>query len=190
MIFNQRKCKCQCITRKKTPVEHPYALNEVALETLQDENYPGVRVSRELSLKKQVIEQSSKALVKSSNKLLQFVMRSSRETRNERTRRCLFLTIVRAHLGYPTQIWSPQTVDLIKRVERVQRRATKYILNLPYHCEVTYEDPLQATNLLPVSFWHEYLDLTFFFKMKVNGMVWCSLYKQLIYYQLVSGMNI
>ena len=33
--FNQMKCKCQCITRKKTTVEHPYTLNEVALETLQ-----------------------------------------------------------------------------------------------------------------------------------------------------------
>ena len=75
--------------------------------------------------------------------------------------------------GYATQIWAPQTIELIKRVERVQRRATKYILNLPYHCEVTYEDRLQATNLLPVSFWHEYLDLTFFFKM-VNGMVCVS----------------
>ena len=152
LTFNQMNCKCQCITRKKTSVEHPYALNEVALETLQEEKDLGVGASSELSLKKQVIEQSSKA-----NKLLQFVRRSSREIRNERTRRCLLLTIVRAHLGYATQIWAPQTIDLIKRVERVQRRARKYILNLPYHCEVTYEDRPQATNLLPVSFGHEYL---------------------------------
>ena len=149
--FNQMRCKCQCITRKKTTVEHPHTLNEVALETLQEEKDLGVGASSELSLKKQVIEQSSKA-----NKLLQFVRRSFREIRNERTR-CLFLTIVRAHLGYATQIWAPQTIDLIKRVERAQRRARKYMLNLPYHCEVTYEDRLQATNLLPVSFWHECL---------------------------------
>ena len=55
----------------------------------------------------------------------------------------------------------------------MQRRPTKDILNLPYHCEVAYGDCLQATNLLPVSFSHEYLDLTFFFKM-VNGMVCVS----------------
>ena len=94
--FNQMKCKCQCITRKKTTVEHPYTLNEVALETLQEEKDFGVWVSSELSLKKQVIEQSSKV-----NKLLGFVRRSSREIRNERARRCLFLTIVRPTLATP-----------------------------------------------------------------------------------------
>ena len=168
LTFNQMKCKCQRITRKKTPVQHPYALNELELETLHEEKDLGVWVSSELSWKKQVIELSSK-----TNKLMGFERRSSREIRNERTRRCLFLTIVRPHLGYATQIWAPQAIELIKRVERVQRRATKCILNLPYHCEVTYEDRLQATNLLPVCFWHEYLDLTFFCKM-VNGMVCVS----------------
>ena len=82
-------------------------------------------------------------------------------------------SVVRPHLGYATQIWAPQTIELIKRVERVQRRATKFILNLPFHCELTYEDRLQATDLLPISFWHEYLDLTFFFKL-FNGLVCVS----------------
>ena len=50
----------------------------------------------------------------------------------------LYKYMVRPHLGFATQIWAPQTIELIKRVERVQRRGTKYILNLPYHCEVTY----------------------------------------------------
>ena len=99
LIFNQMKCKCQRITRKKTPVEHPHALNELAFETLHEEKDFGVWVSSELTWKKQVIEQSSKA-----NKLLGFMRRSSREIRNEQTRRCLFLTIVRPHLGYATQI--------------------------------------------------------------------------------------
>jgi hypothetical protein len=44
----------------------------------------------------------------------------------------LYLAIVRPHLGYATQVWSPQSIDLIRRVERVQRRATKVILNLPF----------------------------------------------------------
>jgi hypothetical protein len=30
------------------------------------------------------------------------------------------IAIARPHLGYATQIWAPQTIDLIKRVERVQ----------------------------------------------------------------------
>ena len=52
----------------------------------------------------------------------------------------------------------------------MQRRATKFILNLPFGCEMTYKLRLKATNLLPISFLHEYQDLMFFFKM-VNGLV-------------------
>jgi hypothetical protein len=168
LTFNQMKCKCQRITRKKTPVEYPYALNGSVLAAANQEKDLGVWVSNELCLKKQVVEQTSKA-----NKLLVFVRRSSREIRSQRTRRCLFLSVVRPHLGYATQILAPQTIELIKRVERVQRRATKFILNLLFHCKLTYEDRLQAIDLLPISFWHEYLDLTFFFKM-FNGLACVS----------------
>ena len=72
------------------------------------------------------------------------------------TCRTLYLSIVRCHLGYATQVWSPQSIGLLKRVENVQRRATKLILKLPFHCDVTYKTRLQLTNLLPISYWHEF----------------------------------
>ena len=46
----------------------------------------------------------------------------------------------------------------------MQRRATKQILKLPFRCEVTYKTRLQLTNLLPISYWHEFLDIFFFYK--------------------------
>ena len=58
----------------------------------------------------------------------------------------------------------------IKRVENVQRRATKLILKLPFRCDVTYKTRLQLTNLLPISYWHEFLDIVFFYKA-VNNLV-------------------
>ena len=86
------------------------------------------------------------------------------------TRRTLYLSIVRCHLGYATQVWSPQSIGLLKRVENVQRRATKLILKLPFRCDVTYKTRLQLTNLLPISYWHEFLDIVFFYKA-VNNLV-------------------
>ena len=65
LTFNQMKCKCQRITRKKTPVEYPYALNGSVLAAANQEKDLGVWVSNELCWKKQVVEQTSKA-----NKLL------------------------------------------------------------------------------------------------------------------------
>ena len=79
--------------------------------------------------------------------------------------------IVWCHLGYATQVWSPQFIGLLKRVENVQRHATKLILKLPFHCDVTYKTRLQLTNLFPISYWHEFLDIVFFYKAVYNYQV-------------------
>ena len=60
---------------------------------------------------------------------------------------------------------------LNKRVENVQRRATKPILKLPFRCNVTYKTRLQLTNLLPISYWHEFFDIVFFCKAVKNRLV-------------------
>ena len=66
------------------------------------------------------------------NKLLGFVRRNSRFIHSISVRRTLYLGLVRAHLGYATQVWAPQGIELISKLERIQRRATKFILCLPF----------------------------------------------------------
>ena len=89
---------------------------------------------------------------------------------SSQTRRTLYLSIVRCHLGYATQVWSRQSIGLLRRVENVQHRATKLMLKLPFRCHVAYKTRLQLTNLLPISYSHEFLDIVFFFKA-VNNLV-------------------
>ena len=120
LIFNQSKCKYQCITRKKSPVQPTYNINETPLESCDTEKDLGVWVSSNLTSDKQVTEQRAKA-----NKLLGFVRRASRYIQSTQTRRVLYLSIVRCHLGYSTQVWLPQSIGLLKRVENVQPLATK-----------------------------------------------------------------
>ena len=50
----------------------------------------------------------------------------------------------------------------------MQRRATKLILKLLFRCDVTYKTRLQLTNLLSTSYWHEFLDIVFFYKAVHN----------------------
>lgn len=88
---------------------------------------------------------------------------------SKRVSYCIFLSSG-AILATQPQVWSPQSIGLLKRVEHVQRRATKLILKLPFHCDVTYKTRLQLTNLLPISYWHEFLDIVFFYKI-VNNLV-------------------
>ena len=82
---------------------------------------------------KQVSEQCAKA-----NKLLGFVRRVSRYIQSTQTRRTLYLSIVRCLLGYATQVWSPQSIGLLKRVENMQRRYEIYISTFIFHTRVLH----------------------------------------------------
>jgi hypothetical protein len=93
--------------------------------------------------------------------MLGFIKRSTRTIKNFKVRRTLYITLVRSQMGYATQVWSPQTIGLIARLERVQRRASKYILDLPFLCESSYTQRLIDLVFLPLSYWHEYLDMLF-----------------------------
>ena len=152
LIFNQSRCKYHCITRKRLPVQPTYTINETPLElaTQRKTLESGCQAILPRT-DKQASEQCAKA-----NKFLGFVRRVSRYIQSTQTRRTLYLSIVRCHLGYATQVWLPQSTGLLKCVENVQRRATKLILKLPIRCDVTYKTPLQLTNLLPISYWHEF----------------------------------
>ena len=114
---------------------------------------------------KQVNEQSPR-----SNKLLRHLKRNTRFILRTEVRRTLHLPLVSPHLGYATQIWAPQSIELIVRLERIQRRATKFILKLPYSYNISYKSRLQTLNLIPICYWHEVLDLTFYFKL-THGLV-------------------
>ena len=105
--------------------------------------------------------------------MLGFLRRAATEITDIKIRRTLYLSIVRSTLGYATQVWSPQSIDLITRTERIQRRATKFILKLPYVCGETYKDRLISLNLLPITYWHEFLDIMFFFKA-INNIITVS----------------
>ena len=57
--------------------------------------------------------------------------------------------------------------------DQVQRitKTSKFILGLPFMCDLSHKDRLISTELLPLSYWHEYLDLIFFFKA-ITGSSW------------------
>ena len=77
---------------------------------------------------------------------------------------------MRSQLAYASQVWAPQSMEVIARLERIQRKASKYILDLTFISSTTYSDCLNQLQLLPLTFWHEYFDFIFFFKC-VNGII-------------------
>ena len=103
-----------------------------------------------------------------ANKLLGLIRRSTLELTDINARKFLYLQLVRSNFAYASQVWFPQTVKLVEDVEKVQRRATKYILNLGFLTDVSYESRLKDLDMLPMTYWHEYLDLILLYKILNN----------------------
>ena len=164
--LNASKCKVLRVTRKHNKVIYPYKLScETILTSTDCERDLGVLTSPDLSWLRHIDHQCSKA-----NKILGYVRRSTLDIKSTTVRRTLYLSLVRAQLCYGSQIWAPQTITGIQQAERLQRRATKFILNLPFRCNATYEERLLQLDLIPLSYWHEYLDMIFFFKL-IHGII-------------------
>ena len=61
----------------------------------------------------------------------------------------LYLTLVRSQLMYCTPIWRPYLHKDIQNIERIQRRATKFILN---DYDSNYKTRLLTLKLLPLMY--------------------------------------
>ena len=73
----------------------------------------------------------------------------------------LYITLVRSQLIYCTQLWRPHLIKDILNIERVQWRATKYILN-DYVSD--YKTTLLKLKLLPLMYFLEIQDIMFVIK--------------------------
>ena len=100
------------------------------------------------------------------NRMLGFIRRSTLEVKNPSARKALYTALVMSNLS---QVWAPQSVKLIEIIERVQRRATKYTLSLPYRTDISYKERLRLTEVISLCHWHEYLDLVHTYKSIVNN---------------------
>ena len=82
---------------------------------------------------------------------------------NTKVRRSLYLSLVKCHLDYATQVWSPALTSLKIEIENVQRRATRWILK-QRKGEKSYKERLVTVKLLPLCYDREVKDLVFFYK--------------------------
>jgi len=116
----------------------------------------GVTISASLCFNSHINKVIAKA-----NRMLGMIKRVTDNEFGNLIRKDLYVSLVRCHLEYSSQTWSPYIKKNIEKIEGVQRRATKYILN---DYTSTYKDRLLQCNLLPLSYRRECLDLQFLFK--------------------------
>src|SRR5215469_955813 len=122
MNFNASKCKIiHCGSRNEG---HNYFIEGSVLQATSEEKDLGVTVDKTLKFLKQCAE-----AVKKAKKMLGYIARNF-EYKSKNVILPLCKSLVRPHLEYAVQLWSPYHVKDIGKIERVQRRATKMIPEL------------------------------------------------------------
>ena len=82
-----------------------------------------------------------------------------------KSKKQLYISLVRSQLLYCSILWKPYFIKHIQQLERVQRRATKYILN---DFTSDYKSRLIQTQLLPLTYILDLNDVMFFIKSLRN----------------------
>ena len=73
----------------------------------------------------------------------------------------IYTSLVRSQFFYCSVIWKPHLIKHIQQLERVQRRATKYILN---DYSTDYKSRLINLHMLPLMYILDVNDVMFFLK--------------------------
>ena len=146
------------MTRKKNPVRYDYHLGHVDLQRVNEENDLGVMITSKLTWDTQVLMVTAKA-----NKLLGLLRRTCPMLTDVKDRRSLYLALVKSQMSYASEVWSPSHSILKQKAERVQRRATRWILQIKQG-EQSYKERLIHLDLLPLTYDREVKDLVFLYK--------------------------
>ena len=102
-----------------------------------------------------------KSISAKANSLLGMIRRSIRFDAPSPDKFQLYVSHVRSILGYCSPLWSPSNV-----LERVQRHATKYILN--NYSDMSYAERWIQVNIIPLCLCREIIDFVLFYKYLHN----------------------
>ena len=136
MAFNIDKCKQMHIGSQNK--EFSYEMNGRWITTVQQEKDLGVVVNSNMKSSHQCIEARNTA-----NRVLGFISKSIEYKSKEVVMKC-YNSLVRPHLEYCVQFWSPYSKQDILLLEKIQKRATKMIPQLSH---LAYEDRLRELDM-------------------------------------------
>ncbi len=102
LTFQPIKCENLRITRKRHSIQRSYTLNELTLKTVTSVRDLGVQVSHNLTWADHIANIISKA-----NRMLGFLRRHCSKGVSCDIQKTLYISLVRSHLIYASQVWSP-----------------------------------------------------------------------------------
>ena len=123
LSFNITKCVLLRCTRSLSPYQFNYTLNKHTLATTDQHRYLGVLLDKRLSWSPHISSIASKA-----SQTLNFLKRNLSKC-STAIKASAYLTMVRPIMEYASAVWDPFYVKDIQQLEKVQRRAARWVLN-------------------------------------------------------------
>ena len=172
MRFHPDKCKVLSVSGKISKnlsllsvlpfFNFIYSMGGISLDYVDQEKDLGVIVTSNLDWK----EQCSKVLSKANQKL-GMSRRNCYFVQDLNRRRVLYLTLVRSQFEHCSVLWRPVTKTQIGKLECLQKRAIKWILQEEFlsYSPSTYIQKCRQLKIMPIKDRFDFLDLIFFFKI-------------------------
>ena len=154
--INALKCKVLSVTKSRSPVTFDYHINGIPVEKIDSFKDLGIHIQTSMSWNNHIDIITAKA-----NRMMGLIKRTVGFHAPVKVKLQLYTTLVRSQLEYCTQSWNGLTKSNKVKIERIQRAATRYILNYP---NMSYVERLTELNLLPLTIRRDVLDLKFFYK--------------------------
>ena len=123
MEFHPAKCQTLSITRSRKPLQPSYVLYGHTLENVSSAKYLGVTINNTVSWDDHTSNTGSKA-----NRVLGFLRRNLKISASNIKEKS-YKVFVRPLLEYAASVWDPCSQKNIAKIEAVQRRAARFVLN-------------------------------------------------------------
>lgn len=174
MKFHPLKCKVLRVTLNQIETYQTiplpfcifnYSLNGVGLDYVDAEKDLGIMVTSKLSWNDHCMTMYSKA-----SSRLGLVKRTCHFVTCQRQKRALYLSLVRSLFEHACVVWRPCSDSLLTKLEKIQRRAVKWILSEQdfHYNDLEYSQKLIDLDLLPLLSRFKLNDLILFHKIYYN----------------------
>lgn len=124
LVLNVDKCQQMSFTRRHNSIKFDYSINNIPLRQIELFNDLGVTFDSKMTFNRHIENICNKA-----SSMLGFIKRWAKEFDNTLVTISLYKTLIRPHLEYGSQVWSPHYNIHIERVEKVQKRFVRFVLN-------------------------------------------------------------
>ena len=141
MEFHPDKCQLLRISLKRNTSQYNYEIHNTQIQETTNAKYLGITINNKLSWNTHI-----DTVCQKGNHTLNFIQQNFGSC-NEKVKSNLYKTYVRPVLEYSSSVWDPHTKCNQDKIEMVQRRAARFVKNVPYR------DQISITNLIQQLHW-------------------------------------